>query len=82
MSEPKAAYPCPKCGSENVRYDYKKAESECLVCHNVWKADPHISGFPKKPYPCPICGSNNIYYDAKKEQSKCLNCKHEWKAKP
>jgi transcription initiation factor TFIIIB Brf1 subunit/transcription initiation factor TFIIB len=84
MSEPKAAYPCPNCGSENIRYDYTKGQSECLICHNVLKADPKITGFPKKPYPCPRCGSNNVRYDYRIRQSECLNpdCKHKWKAEP
>ena len=37
---PKKPYPCPKCGSNNIYYDYKKEESECLNCKHKWKAEP------------------------------------------
>jgi len=82
VSEIGKPYPCPRCGSSNIRYDYKKGQSECLQCKNVWKADPHAAELPKKPYPCPKCGTNNVRYDFKRKQSECLECRNVWKAEP
>jgi len=36
---PKKPYPCPKCGSNNIYFHWKKKQSECLQCKYKWKAE-------------------------------------------
>jgi Zn finger protein HypA/HybF involved in hydrogenase expression len=79
MSENRKPYPCPMCRSNNIRYDYRKGQSECLQCGNIWKADPQGIDLP---YPCPKCGKNNVRYDFKGKKTEYLDCGYVWKAEP